>query len=47
MLHAFDCYILRFARLDRIIDNPDAYFLAGVIFEKLTLPLTSIDYYKK
>ena len=32
---------------DRIDTNPDAYFLAGILFEKLTLPLTSIGFYEK
>ena len=33
--------------VDRIDSNPDAYLLAGILFEKLTLPLTSIGFYEK
>jgi hypothetical protein len=31
---------------ERIDTNGNAYFLAGVILEKLSLPLTAINYYQ-
>jgi superkiller protein 3 len=41
---ASDCLV---KYTDRIDSNQDAYFLAGVLFEKLALPLTSIGFYEK
>ncbi len=32
---------------ERIDTNPDAYFLAGVLFQKLSLPITAGQFYQK